>query len=171
MLKIIHITDLHLLGDESGKIYGINPFISFKKIAEAIAKIKDADCVIITGDITNNGEYNAYLQTNNLLAKVNLPIYWLQGNHDFSEVMLQVTPKIKIRSDKSFLIKDTKVILLQSVMKDEDNLSRNKGRGYLFDYEMLFLKAELEENNFKHCIIGLHHPPVLSNSWADYNTP
>lgn len=167
MLKIIHITDLHLLGDESGKIYGLNPFISFQKIAEAIGKIKDADCVIITGDIANNGEYQAYIQVNELLVNIKIPILWLQGNHDISEVMLQVAPKIKIMSDKSFLIKDTKVILLHSVMRDEDNLSRNKGRGYLFDYEMSFLKSELEENNFNHCIIGLHHPPVLSNSWAD----
>ena len=52
-------------------------------------------------------------------------------------------------------------------MRDEGDLSSNKARGYLFDYEMTFLKRELEENDFDNCIIALHHPPVLSNSWAD----
>ena len=52
-------------------------------------------------------------------------------------------------------------------MRDEGDLSSNKARGYLFDYEMTFLKRELEENDFENCIIALHHPPVLSNSWAD----
>ena len=52
-------------------------------------------------------------------------------------------------------------------MRDEDDLSLNKGRGYLFNYEMSFLKRELDEDNFDNCVIALHHPPVLSNSWAD----
>lgn len=167
MIKIIQITDIHMLSSEDADLYGVNPFLLLNKAIEKIRQIEDIDCLIITGDIANRGEYDAYIIVNNLFSKLNCPIYWLQGNHDLSEVMLQVSNKVSIKSDKSFIIKNTKFILLQSVMRDEGDLSSNKARGYLFDYEMTFLKRELEENDFENCIIALHHPPVLSNSWAD----
>lgn len=167
MLKIIQITDIHMLSNKESDIYGINPYSLLNKLIENIKLIEDVDCIIITGDIANRGEYDAYIIVNNLFSKLNFPIYWLQGNHDLSEVMLQVSNKVSIKSDKSFIIKNTKFILLQSVMRDEGDLSSNKARGYLFDYEMSFLKRELEKNDFDNCVIALHHPPVLSNSWAD----
>ena len=156
-----------MLSNKETDIYGINPYSLLNKLIEKIKLIEDVDCIILTGDIANRGEYDAYIIANNLFSKLNCPIYWLQGNHDLSEVMLQVSNKVSIKSDKSFIIKNTKFILLQSVMRDEGDLSSNKARGYLFDYEMTFLKRELEENDFENCIIALHHPPVLSNSWAD----
>ena len=167
MIKIIQLTDIHLPANETDILYGINIHSAIIKIAEKISQIKDIDCVIITGDIANAGDYTAYISLDKALNKIEVPIFWLQGNHDFSEVMLQVSTKVKIKSEKCFAIKNTKFILLQSVMRDEDDLSLNKGRGYLFNYEMSFLKRELDEDNFDNCIIALHHPPVLSNSWAD----
>ncbi len=167
MLKIIHLTDIHLPTIETDILYGINIHSVVYKIAEKISQIKDIDCIIITGDIANKGDYNAYITLDKVFKDIDVPIFWLQGNHDFSEVMLQVSTKVKVKSDKCFTIKNTKFILLQSVMRDEDDLSLNKGRGYLFNYEMSFLKRELDEDNFDNCIIALHHPPVLSNSWTD----
>lgn len=167
MLKIIHLTDIHLPANETDILYGINIHSVVYKIAEKISQIKDIDCIIITGDIANKGDYNAYITLDKAFKEIDVPIFWLQGNHDFSEVMLQVSTKVKAKADKCFTIKNTKFILLQSVMRDEDDLSLNKGRGYLFNYEMSFLKRELDEDNFDNCIIALHHPPVLSNSWAD----
>lgn len=156
-----------MLSNEETDIYGINPYSLLNKLIESIKLIEDVDCIIITGDIANRGEYDAYIIVNKLFRELSCPIYWLQGNHDLSEVMLQVSNKVTIQSDKSFIIKNTKFILLQSVMRDEGDLSSNKARGYLFDYEMSFLKRELDENNFENCVVALHHPPVLSNSWAD----
>lgn len=167
MIKIIQITDIHMLSSEDADLYGVNPFLLLNKAIEKIRQIEDIDCLIITGDIANKGEFDAYIIVNKIVSSLNFPIYWLQGNHDFSEVMLQVSNKVTIQSDKSFIIKNTKFLLLQSVMRDEGDLSSNKARGYLFDYEMSFHKRELEENDFENCIIALHHPPVLSNSWAD----
>jgi len=167
MLKIIQLTDIHLSANNSNILFGIDTYSNMKKITDCINQIKDVDCIIITGDIANNGNYEAYICLDRLLDLIQLPIYWLQGNHDFSEVMLQVSTKVKIKSDKLFKIKDTKFILLQSIMRDEDNLSLNKGRGYLFDYEISFLKRELESDNYESCIIALHHPPIKSHSWTD----
>ena len=167
MLKFIHLTDIHLPANETDILYGINIHSVVYQIAEKISQIKDVDCIIITGDIANKGDYNSYIALDDAVKDIDVPIFWVQGNHDFSEVMLQVSSKVKIKSDKSFSIKNTKFILLQSVMRDEDDLSQNKGRGFLFNYEMNFLERELEENNFDNYVIALHHPPVLSNYWTD----
>jgi Icc protein len=148
-------------------LYGVNPYQNLKKITDELALIKDVDCILITGDIAHRGEYESYLLVDELLRDISIPIYWLQGNHDYSEVMLQVAKKVKIQSDRSFHIGSTKFILLQTVVRDEDDLSKNKARGYLFDYELKFLNRELEEDNFEQCVVALHHAPVLSNSWMD----
>jgi len=167
MLKIVHITDTHILEKKEDTVHGIDVYSYLKKIAETIVPIKDVDCIIITGDIANFGEYDAYINVNELFENIDVHVYWLQGNHDFAEVMLQVSTKVKIKADKSFIIKDTKFILLQSVLQDEHDLPLNIGKGHLFNYELIFLKRELDENNFNHCVIALHHQPILSNTWAD----
>ncbi len=113
MLKIIHLTDIHLPANETDVLYGINIHSVVYKIAEKISQIKDIDCIIITGDIANKGDYNAYLTLDKAFKDIYVPIFWLQGNHDFSEVMLQVSTKVKIKSEKCFVIKNTKFILLQ----------------------------------------------------------
>jgi len=167
MLKFIQLTDLHIIADKKGSIYGMNPWCTLNKVAKQLSGIRDIDCIIITGDMADSGEYEAYLHINEVFSNIEFPIFWLQGNHDFSEVMLQVKNRIKIRSDKSFIIKDTKFILLQTVIIDDDDFTKNNAKGFLFWHEMSFLKRELDENNFRHAVIALHHPPVLSNSWAD----
>ena len=105
MIKIIQLTDIHLPANETDILYGINIHSAIIKIAEKISQIKDIDCVIITGDIANAGDYTAYISLDKALNKIEVPIFWLQGNHDFSEVMLQVSTKVKIKSEKCFVIK------------------------------------------------------------------
>ena len=112
MMKIIHVTDIHMLANNKSEIYGINPYSLLKSLIERIRMIKDVDCIIITGDIANRGEYDAYILVDKLFKTLNNPIYWLQGNHDLSEVMLQVANKVSIKTDKSFIIKNTKFILI-----------------------------------------------------------
>jgi Icc protein len=166
-MKIIQITDIHMPALKEDCLYGVFPYKNLQKVVKNLQSVQSIDCIIITGDVTHEGDYDAYLHAWELFQTVKAPIYWIQGNHDYLEVMLQVANKVNIKSDKSFVINDTKFILLHSVVKDEDDLSKNKARGFLFDYEMEFLKRELNENNYQQCVIALHHPPVLSNSWAD----
>jgi Icc protein len=167
MIKIVQITDIHMPNNKEKFLYGVNPYNNLNKVVSAINLVDDIDCVLITGDIAHRGEYDAYMCVWELIKRIKPLVYWFQGNHDLSEVMLQIATKVNIKTDKSFIINETKIILLQTSVRDEDDLSKNKGRGFLFDYEMSFLRRELEEDNFKQCIIALHHPPVLSNSWTD----
>ena len=166
-MKIVHITDIHMPFAKEEYLYGVNPYQNLTRIVNDISVQKDIDCILITGDIAHKGEYESYLSVDELFRNINAPVYWLQGNHDYSEVMLQVANQVKIKSDKSFIINKTKFVLLQTVMKDEDDLSKNKARGYLFDYEMKFLERELREDNYEQCVVALHHSPILTNSWID----
>jgi Icc protein len=156
-----------MLSVRDENLYGVNPYRNLKCVAAEIVRLKNIDCILITGDMAHKGEYESYIMVDDILKSISTPIYWLQGNHDYSEVMLQVAKKVKIKFEKSFLIDNTKFIMLQSVVRDEDDLSKNKARGYLFDYELNFLKRELSEDNFEQCVVALHHAPVLSNSWMD----
>lgn len=69
-----------MLSNEETDIYGINPYSLLNKLIESIKLIEDVDCIIITGDIANRGEYDAYIIVNKLFRELSCPIYWLQGN-------------------------------------------------------------------------------------------
>lgn len=166
MLKIIHLTDLHIENVDS-ILFGQKTFDNLCLIKEEIKSIANIDCIIITGDVTHSGKYTSYLLVDDVLNELSVPKYWLPGNHDLNEVMFQVAKKVKFSSEKSFSINDSKFILLNSTVRDEDNLSRNKARGILFDYELDFLKMELENGNFNNYIVALHHPPIESGYWFD----
>ena len=84
-------------------LYGVNPYQNLAKIINDISALKAIDCILVTGDIAHKGEYESYLLVGELYRNIDVPAYWLQGNHDYSEVMLQVANQVKIKSDKSLI--------------------------------------------------------------------
>lgn len=81
-MKIIQITDTHMIhpGDT---LYGIDPA---EQLARALVDIRqrhpDADLLVMTGDLCNHGEPEAYAQLKELLADMPFPVRLLLGNHD-----------------------------------------------------------------------------------------
>lgn len=72
-IKLIHLSDLHL-----GAAYDKN---EVEKIVNMILKEK-ADLVVITGDLIDG---NMQLENNMIepFSKLNIPIYFISGNHEF----------------------------------------------------------------------------------------
>ncbi|MEI4472160.1 phosphodiesterase [Frigidibacter sp. MR17.24] len=81
-MKIIQITDTHLV--PSGRTaHGIDPERQLRgAIADITARHADADLVVITGDLCNDGEPEAYALLREILRPVTAPVRLLLGNHD-----------------------------------------------------------------------------------------
>jgi Icc protein len=82
LLKLIHMTDLHLTG--TGELhFGHDTHEKTRlALAHARANFGDADFLVITGDLANWGELEAYRKLERLLDGFPLPVYLMIGNHD-----------------------------------------------------------------------------------------
>ena len=84
-MKFIHITDTHLLKD--GEFF--HGFDTQKRFELCIRSIRenhsDAHCIVVTGDLTERGEPEAYQHFHDQIAPVGLPVYCILGNHDNRE--------------------------------------------------------------------------------------
>ncbi|MEM8852680.1 MAG: phosphodiesterase [Pseudomonadota bacterium] len=88
MARFAQITDLHLrppgvltLGDIDADGY------TARAIDALIAKHPDVDGVLVTGDITDLGEEEAYNRAAMLLSRFSVPVLVLPGNHDLRAAM------------------------------------------------------------------------------------
>ena len=165
-IKFIHITDIHLSSDENELLHNIPIYEVLDSILNTISeKMSGIDFILITGDISNVGDINSYLTARNKFGGINLPVYWLPGNHDNLECIVNFNNNQNILGDKLFFMNGYLFILLNSVAIDENGKNRNSG--VLGDRELTFLKHSLLTNIDKEVIIALHHPPVKSGTWKD----
>lgn len=161
-MKIILLSDLHIT--ENGvKIWGTDTLSHFISVKDMINKETDVDAVIVCGDIADAGSIWAYNFVSCELNKLNIPIYYVPGNHDsIINMRTVIHPNFFL---KSFEIKDWKFILLNSVMPDTIDPSTNMARGLLDKQDLKKLKEELiTECNV--CIV-MHHPPLEQEGWLN----
>lgn len=92
-MKFIHLTDTHVVG--SGLLYGQDPA---QRLARAVASINaehgDADCVIVTGDMTHWGDAEAYACFAAEITKLTVPVHLMVGNHDDTPSLMQTFPAL-----------------------------------------------------------------------------
>lgn len=81
-MKFIHLTDTHLLKDRE-LFHGFDTQQRFELCVRSIKENhSDAHCIIVTGDLTERGEPEAYQFFNEQISTTGLPVYSILGNHD-----------------------------------------------------------------------------------------
>ncbi len=163
--KFIHITDSHLL--EGNLLLHNIPIreVHNKIISEIVTIENEIDFILITGDISDDGSVESYTTAVEIFSMINKPVYWIAGNHDNLNSILNFNNGKNIKSDKFFSINDTYFILLNSVVVALDG--NNRSSGILTTDELAFLKKHLGRTNSKPVVIALHHPPINSYTWKD----
>ena len=63
---------------------------------------RDAELCIITGDLANEGQPQAYRDFKECLSRLKMPCHLLVGNHDHRDRLLDVFPNLPV-DDNSFL--------------------------------------------------------------------
>lgn len=94
MTKLIHLTDPHLM-PPGEPLYGLDPQARLTAAIDHVAAHHgDADCMVITGDLTHWGDDAAYDVLKRELDRLPFPAYPLIGNHDqrpaFQEAFLNI---------------------------------------------------------------------------------
>lgn len=155
-IKIIQITDLHLNEDSEFISHGVNTYRSAKKvIKEIFAKERNIDCMILSGDLADDGTIKAYENLSELLVDFSFPIYLMCGNHDSVENLKNIC-RTKNLHYKNFISMDEWGIYMFNTKKNNSPngiLDVNE----LLDFDQAIVKA-------KFMMVFLHHHPILIGS-------
>lgn len=162
MSKILVMTDLHLVVPPE-TIIDLSPA---ERLAEGLAHAAkmhpDADHLVLTGDLTNEGTPAQYAVLQPLLADLPWPVTMLMGNHDLREPFRASFPDAPVTED-GFVqavidlpdLPDVRLITLDTLDTEAEVLHS----GVLCPARLNWLKTALEGAEGKPCLVFLHHPP------------
>jgi Icc protein len=161
-LRLIQLSDLHLFEQMTTTLLRVKTEQSFEELLKLIKKDSfEKDFVVISGDLAQDASVEAYHRIAKQIAMLNVPVYYVPGNHDEPKTLSSVYPLNNILKQKSILSAHWQIILL-------DTHKPNAVAGYLAEDELLFLQSSLEKYPKHHALIVLHHQPVPVNStWLD----
>ena len=161
-IKLIQITDSHIIAQVEGKFDGMDTGLSLDRVLEYIcAQAYAADAVLFTGDLVHEPVKPAYEKLLKKLLRLDVPVFCLAGNHDNPEIMQAVLRHKHVSTAKVLECRHWQILMLNSFLP-------NSHAGRLASDELEFLQSQLMRSMDKHILICLHHPPVsIGSPWMD----
>lgn len=118
------------------------------------------NCLLLTGDLSQDETPESYDHLVDLLAPLEIPAYWLPGNHDSLSRMQACLQSQPFRGEKGFLAGGWQILLLNSAIP-------GLVAGELAA-ELTWLEAQLKNHSEQPTLITLHHPPLpVGSAWMD----
>ncbi|HIF51239.1 MAG TPA: 3',5'-cyclic-AMP phosphodiesterase [Thiotrichaceae bacterium] len=161
-IKIIQITDTHIIDDDAPLFSGFDTSVSLLQVIDNIRENEsDADLILLTGDLIHEATKTSYHKLSEHLSTLSIPVFCLPGNHDDPEILNEIMTMNGYGLGKVIKAGQWLIILLDTCVKGEH-------RGELSNSELEFLETTLASHANTHCLIALHHHPVPINSpWMD----
>lgn len=153
-LLIAQLTDTHLFADGSQEMLGCRTNQSFRAVVDDISQLQpQPDVLLLTGDLSQDETIESYAYLRSLIEPLQIPTYWIPGNHDQSLTdMERILNSALISPDKQFQKGEWNFILLSTMMI-------GKVQGRLSITELTRLEQQLQLNQ-QPTIAVLHHPPL-----------
>lgn len=166
MQKIIHITDTHLC-PPGGTVLGLDPEARLRTVIRAVNENHgDAALCVVTGDLTDQGQFDAYLLLRDCLAGLRVPHRLLLGNHDARAAFREVFATTD-RDDDGFVQSVVEFGQTACILLDTLDEAR-PADGLLCGRRLAWLDARLAELAASRVLIFMHHPPLsIGLPWFD----
>lgn len=160
-LAFLQITDTHLFSNREKELLGIKTVQSFEAVVAHASKYKNCQAVLSTGDLSQDHSAQSYLDFSKHIKTLDLPCYWLPGNHDIQSVMLPSLLAQGLAQTKIIESEFWQVILLDSQVE-------GVAHGILSATQLDFLQKSLQSNPNKHTLICVHHHVLpVGSAWLD----
>ena len=80
--RIVQLSDTHLMQSRGGKLVGVDTDRSLEAVCRLVANLAPVDVLLLTGDLAGDESEEAYHRLRAALASLDVPSFWLPGNHD-----------------------------------------------------------------------------------------
>lgn len=161
-IYLIQLTDTHILSEEGATFDSVDTTTTLQQvISHAQSMFWPPDAVLLTGDLVHDPEPMAYERLCGILDALQVKIFCIPGNHDDPVLMKEIMQRNNISMAKKLEFREWNILML-------DTYLANTHSGYLKDSELEFLDSQLYQQENKHVLVCLHHPPVSTGSpWMD----
>lgn len=152
-LRVVQMTDLHLLADPEARFKGEDTRRRFLQ-ALALTQQLAPDLLILTGDLAQDEAQDTYAWLHKQLQNSGLQWFWLPGNHDRPELMQGFAPPVFYHQTPHWQLLGLNTRL------------PGRPEGQLSETELERLQQALRCN--KPLLLAMHHHPLQVNSrWMD----
>lgn len=163
-LQVVQLTDLHLFASPTRDWKGFNTYHSFHAVVEQVADLDPRpDLLLLTGDLSQDDSPESYTHIRTLLAPLNIPTYWIPGNHDQTGLAAEILSTEPFCCDRKIKLEEKgwQILLLNSVVEGQVY-------GALAETELDWLTDQLAQAPEIPTLIALHHPPLaIQSAWMD----
>ncbi|NDJ18834.1 3',5'-cyclic-AMP phosphodiesterase [Myxacorys almedinensis] len=161
-LRIVQVSDTHLFATEDRHLLGLSTLRSLEALLESLRQLAPLpDLFLLTGDLSQDGTAASYQHLQARFNSLEVPIYWLPGNHDCVEMMERSLTHPLFKADKSFQGGGWRLILLNSQ-------APGCVHGMLSPSALDELKQQLQQFPHTPTLVSMHHPPLeVESEWID----
>ncbi len=162
-LRILQLSDCHLLERPEQTLMGIDTELSFHTVLEYLLTLPQwpPDLVLLTGDLVQDPYETSYHRLLEIMEDLEVPWVCLPGNHDSPAMMADILCQRRDHCAKRITTSQWQIICLNSYKPDSHT-------GHLPESELRYLTHTLTMTQKRSALIALHHPPVpVGSAWMD----
>jgi Icc protein len=157
-MLIAHISDLHFLPKGTLAFGRVDVAGCLERAIDHLNALQPRpEVVLITGDLTNDGDAAVWSELKGVLARLESPIYPLPGNHDDRELMRTAFAHLQLFPMAGPLCFDVGLGPVRLI--GLDSLTPGDPAGCLGPEQVAWLDDRLDEASEKPTLVALHHPP------------
>lgn len=161
-VRILQISDPHLMAKTSGELLGVNTQESLEAVLNMIQSDHiPFDIILLTGDLSQDYSEPAYRRLAKMMDVFHVPVYCIPGNHDDVGLMMSVYPLGPISMQRHVVLKSWQIIMLNSQKP-------GKVQGRLDQSQLAFLSQCLETHPEHDAMVVFHHHITpIGSAWLD----
>jgi len=156
---VAQFSDSHLFADKSGKHFDANVWQNLLLVLADLAKRDNIDCVVFTGDLTQDHSELSYQHFADAVKKAQLkiPVHFLAGNHDDRELLTKYLLPPIFQDSKTIGNDSWQIQLLDSKSDTPSGLVSRKS--------LQALSQHIDRDKFQ--LVMMHHHPVNIGYYID----
>lgn len=160
-VRLLHLTDTHLLGDKQAKLRGVLPFATLQAVrAHADKHFPRVAGTLLTGDLVHD-DPQAYELVREAFSTSPTPVYCIPGNHDLPDAMYATLNEKPFNVAQVNVIGNWAIILINTWIA-------NAADGEINDEQLAEIDELLAEHAQRHALLCLHHHPIpVGSAWLD----
>jgi Icc protein len=160
-MLLAQISDLHFLPKGTLAFGRVDVAGCLERAIDHLAALQPRpDAVLITGDLTNDGDAAVWAELTSVLARLDAPVYPLPGNHDDRELMRRAFAQLELFPAEGPLCFVVGLGPLRLI--GLDSLIPGDPAGQLGAEQLAWLDARLAEAPQTPTLVALHHPPFAT---------